>query len=117
MSHPDPGAGWTRVAGVSEIAEEAAISVEVGDTPVCLVRARGRLHAVLDECSHGEVPLSEGDVSDGFIECFLHGSRFDLGTGEPTGPPATRPVPVYGVQVVGDEVYVSVLDVARGKQR
>ena len=40
------------------------------------------------------------------IECFLHGSCFDLRTGEPTNLPATEPVPVYPVRVEGEDVYV-----------
>ena len=47
------------------------------------------------------IPLSEGDVEGCEIECWLHGSRFDLRTGKPTGPPATEPVAVYPVQVDG----------------
>jgi 3-phenylpropionate/trans-cinnamate dioxygenase ferredoxin subunit len=52
--------------------------------------------------------LSEGDVEDGQIECWLHGSRFDLRSGKPTGPPATTPIAVYPVQINGDDVFVSV---------
>ena len=37
-------------------------------------------------------PLSEGDVEGCEIECWLHGSRFDLRTGKPSGLPATEPV-------------------------
>jgi hypothetical protein len=29
----------------------------------------------------------------------MHGSRFDLTTGVPTGPPANQPVPVYPVRI------------------
>jgi 3-phenylpropionate/trans-cinnamate dioxygenase ferredoxin subunit len=54
------------------------------------------------------VPLSEGDVGDGEIECWLHGSRFDLATGEPTGLPAYEPVEVYPVTLDGDDVLVDV---------
>ena len=43
-------------------------------------------------CSHAAVALSEGDVEDCTVECWLHGSRFDLRTGKPTGLPATEPV-------------------------
>ena len=50
-----------------------------------------------DLCTHADVSLSEGDVDDGTVECWLHGSRFDLRTGEPTGLPATVPVAVYPV--------------------
>ncbi len=65
------------------------------------------MHALLDECSHGQVALSDGDVEDGFVECWLHGSRFDLLTGKPTGPPATAPVPIYPVRITGGVIEVA----------
>ena len=37
--------------------------------------------------------LSEGEVYDGTLECWLHGSCFDLRSGKPTGPPPTSPSP------------------------
>jgi 3-phenylpropionate/trans-cinnamate dioxygenase ferredoxin subunit len=42
------------------------------------------------------------------VECWLHGSRFDLRTGKPTGLPATEAVPVYSVRIDGDDIYVAV---------
>ena len=75
---------------------------------MCLARSKGEVFALFDECSHAEVPLSEGEVEDGTVECWLHGSRFDLRTGKPTGLPATEPVPVYPVRVDGDDVFVAV---------
>jgi 3-phenylpropionate/trans-cinnamate dioxygenase ferredoxin subunit len=38
----------------------------------------------------------------------MHGSCFDLRTGEPTNLPATEPVSVYPVRVEGEDVYVDV---------
>ena len=55
--------------------------------PVALVRTGGEVFALHDVCSHEEVPLSEGDIYDRTVECWLHGSCFDLRTGKPTGPP------------------------------
>lgn len=106
MSHSVVHGNWVRVAAASDIGEESAVAVRVAEQPVCLVRSRGQLHAVLDECSHGQVPLSAGEVEDGTIECWLHGSRFDLATGRPLTPPATRRVPTFAVRIVGDEVYL-----------
>ena len=57
-------------------------------SPSCTAAAR--FYAIADECSHAAIPLSEGDVGDGEIECYLHGSRFDLRTGEPLGLPGHR---------------------------
>ena len=54
------------------------------------------------------VSVGEGDVEDGAIECWLHGSLFDLKTGQPSGLPATKPVPTYAVTVEGDDVLVDV---------
>src|SRR5262245_54069433 len=97
-----------RVCAVSEIPEESVISVVVDDLPIAIVRSEGRLYAIEDVCSHENVALSEGEVEDGTIECWLHGSRFDLATGRAIGPPASRPVPVYPITVEGGDVYVAV---------
>ncbi len=99
---------YVRACALSEVPEAGAIGVEVSGEPVAVVRAEGRLYAIRDVCSHAEVALSEGDVYDHTIECWLHGSCFDLRTGAPTGFPATEPVPVYPVKVEGDDVYVAV---------
>ena len=95
-----------RVCALRELAAESALAVEVGGDDVAVVRSGDRVYAIADECSHAAIPLSEGDVGDGEIECYLHGSRFDLTTGQPLGLPATEPVPVYRVEVEGDDVYV-----------
>ena len=60
--------------------------VVIDGVQVALVRVGDEVFAVNDVCSHAEVSLSEGEVSDCTIECWLHGSRFDLRTGDPSGP-------------------------------
>ena len=96
----------TRVCRVDEVPDGGALRVVVGDLPVCVVREGDRVHALLDQCSHADVALSEGEVADGEIECWLHGSTFDLESGVPSGPPAMRPVPVFDVTTSGDDVLV-----------
>jgi 3-phenylpropionate/trans-cinnamate dioxygenase ferredoxin subunit len=80
-----------------------------GVVEVAVVRAEdGSLHAISDICSHGAVSLSDGEVEDCTVECWLHGSKFDLRTGEPLSPPAVRSVPVYPLTVDGERVLVDV---------
>jgi 3-phenylpropionate/trans-cinnamate dioxygenase ferredoxin component len=98
---------FTRVCSLSEIPDDGAIAVEIDDTPVAVVRTGGEVFALHDVCSHAEVALSEGEVYDHTLECWMHGSCFDLRTGKPTNPPATQPVPTYQVQIRGDDVFVS----------
>jgi 3-phenylpropionate/trans-cinnamate dioxygenase ferredoxin component len=96
-------------ARLSELPAVGAVAVDLDGHPVAIVRAEdGSLHAIDDTCSHAEVSLAEGEVDDCTIECWLHGSRFDLRTGRPTGLPATRAIAVYPVTVDGDVVLVDV---------
>ena len=97
---------WARACFASDLEDDKPFSVEVGDELVAIVQHEGELFAIRDQCSHGRVMLSLGEVDDCTIECFAHGSRFDLRTGEPLELPATRPVPVYPVTVEGDDVLV-----------
>jgi 3-phenylpropionate/trans-cinnamate dioxygenase ferredoxin component len=98
---------YVRACALADVPAEGVIGVEVSGVPVAIVRAAGEVFAVHDVCSHEEVPLSEGDVYDHTLECWLHGSCFDVRTGKPTGPPATMPVTTYPVQIDGDDVLVA----------
>jgi 3-phenylpropionate/trans-cinnamate dioxygenase ferredoxin component len=98
---------YVRACALADLPDEGALGVELNDIPVAIVRAGGEIFALRDVCSHEEVPLSEGEIYDHTVECWLHGSCFDLRTGQPTGPPATRPVPTYPVKIDGDDVYVA----------
>ena len=99
---------YQRVCRVGDVDDGTAVRVMVEGLPVAVVHTEGEFFAIYDVCSHANVPLSEGEVDGCTIECWLHGSRFDLVSGEPTGLPATRPVPVYPVKIDGDDVLVRV---------
>jgi 3-phenylpropionate/trans-cinnamate dioxygenase ferredoxin subunit len=103
---------FVRLASLSELEPEQPVRVELDDEEaVALVRTDdGDVHAVIDVCSHEESPLSEGWIEDHTIECALHGSRFDLRTGEPDSPPALRPVQIFPVRVEGEDVLVDLPD-------
>ncbi len=106
MSTPRSMDGWVRACRLADLGEDQPVHAEVGQCPVCLVLTGRAVYALRDECTHQAVPLSEGEVAGGAIECWLHGSRFDLATGRVLSPPATRPVTVYGVRTDGEDVFV-----------
>ena len=103
---------YERVCALSEVPEDGSLRIELADIDVAVVQLDGEVYAIQDVCSHADVPLTDGDVDDvdgaPTIECALHGSCFDLRTGQPTNLPATEPVPVYPVRVEGDDVLVDV---------
>jgi 3-phenylpropionate/trans-cinnamate dioxygenase ferredoxin component len=105
----DAAGDFVRVCSVDDLPTVGALQADIGGELVAIVRdSAGDIHAIEDTCSHANVSLSEGDVEDGEIECWLHGSRFDLRSGEPTGLPAVTPIAVYPVKIDGGDVFVSV---------
>ena len=103
---------YVRACSTTALRDESAVGVEIlradgEEISVCIAKSQGEIYAIADICSHADVNLSDGDVEDGTVECWLHGSRFDLRTGQPTGLPANRPVPTYPVKIDGDDILVA----------
>ena len=105
---------FERVCAAAEVPEDEALGVTLGDLDLAIARDGEEFFAVQNLCSHAEVALSEGEVADCQIECWLHGSRFDLRTGKPTGLPATEPISVFPVEVRADGVYVDTSQTLNG---
>ncbi len=99
-----------RLCAVGDVSDGLPVRFDVGRHRICLVRLGDDVYAIGDRCSHADFSLAEGEVfaDEREIECWKHGSTFSLKTGEPQSLPATRPVPVYDVEVDGDDVYLVV---------
>jgi 3-phenylpropionate/trans-cinnamate dioxygenase ferredoxin component len=97
-----------RLCSKDSIAPGTAGRFDVGEHRIAVVRIGDDFYAIGDTCSHADFSLSEGDVwvDELEIECPKHGSTFSLVTGEPQTLPATQPVPVYTVQVDGNDLSV-----------
>ncbi|MDX2375275.1 non-heme iron oxygenase ferredoxin subunit [Microbacterium sp. LRZ72] len=96
-----------RACALSELEQDTAMRVELGGVPIAVVKdAEGVVHAIGDTCTHGDISLSDGFVEGDTLECWAHGSAFSLRTGKPLNLPAYEPVPVYTVQIDGDDVLI-----------
>lgn len=98
------------VCSIDEIPSGAVRKVTVGSVEVALVRIDDSVYALADECSHGQVSLSGGEVwcEELELECPKHGSTFSLTTGEPSTLPATQAVAVYHAEVIDGMVIVTI---------
>lgn len=96
-----------RACGLSELTPDTAKRVVLDGVPIAVVLdGNGEVHAIGDTCTHGEISLSDGFVEDDTLECWAHGSAFSLRTGHPLNLPAYEPVPVYLVEINGDDVLI-----------
>ena len=87
---------------LSDLPVGSVRKVEVGDRDIALANTTEGVFAIDDMCSHAEVSLSEGELNGCFIECWMHGSAFDLRTGVPQSPPANLPVQTFPVIIQGE---------------
>jgi len=84
------------------------VKLEKNGKTICVTRVGDEVFAIDDTCSHSEASLSEGDVTDFKIECWLHGAEFDLRTGEAVTLPANIALETYPVRIEANSVTVEI---------
>jgi 3-phenylpropionate/trans-cinnamate dioxygenase ferredoxin subunit len=101
-------AEFETVVRLDELSDGDMKQVVVRGDLVGLYRVGDEVYALSDICTHEEAYLTEGDFEpeEMEVECPLHGSRFNVATGDVRILPATRPVASYEVRIEGDEVMV-----------
>ena len=96
--------GFVKVAEVNDLPPGEMMTVESGGEQILLVNVNGNVYACDDICSHAFASLSEGDLSGEEVECPLHGSAFNVTTGEALTPPAFENIKTYQTRVEGADI-------------
>lgn len=98
------------LAALDDVEPGTARRFDVEGHRLAVVRIDDDVYVIGDRCTHADVSLAEGEVDtdDRTLECWKHGSQFDLVTGAPTSLPATRPTPVYEAKVVDGRIVVEI---------
>jgi 3-phenylpropionate/trans-cinnamate dioxygenase ferredoxin subunit len=100
-----------KAAALAELAPEGAVTgIEAAGRRVALARVDGEVYAFADNCTHRDFPLSVGEVDTEActVTCEWHGAAFDIRTGQPTCPPAIRPIAVFETKVEDGAVWIDV---------
>ncbi|MBU6146748.1 MAG: non-heme iron oxygenase ferredoxin subunit [Actinomycetales bacterium] len=100
---------WRPVCADRDLPADSMQRFTLAGDEITLIRVGDELYAVDDTCTHGAVSLSEGELITGErprVECWLHGSEFDLSTGQPTCLPATVALRTYPVRIVEDTIEI-----------
>lgn len=99
---------YHRAARSGQVREGSVRRFVVQGMEIAIARLNGRAYALHNLCTHLACHLSSGRVENNGLTCLCHGSIFDLATGEPINPPATRPVKTYCVRESDGHIYVAV---------
>ncbi|GAB4472221.1 MAG: bifunctional 3-phenylpropionate/cinnamic acid dioxygenase ferredoxin subunit [Burkholderiaceae bacterium] len=82
--------------------------IDLDGKRILVANVDGRFCAVDDTCTHEEASLSRGVLRGRWVKCPLHGSRFDVCTGEVADEPAEQNLRTYAVNVEGGQVWVAI---------
>ncbi len=80
--------------------------VDVGGHRILVANVAGRICAVADTCTHEDASLSTGVLKGEWVKCPLHGSRFNVCTGEALEEPAEDNLRTFTVRVEGGRIRV-----------
>src|SRR3989344_910295 len=98
---------FIKVASENQITDGSIRPFKVNGVALAIANLDGQFYAIADVCTHDGGDLGEGEVVDGCcVECPRHGGKFDLKTGDVTGPPPTVKIKTYEVKLEGDDIYV-----------
>lgn len=102
------------VGPLADFEPDSARRVDLAGHRLAVVRLGGPdstdVYVIGDRCSHADYSLAEGELDAGekTIECWKHGSAFELETGQPTCLPAIKPVPTYDATVVDGIIQITI---------
>ncbi len=102
---------FERVAPLEDFCEGVPVSLQLRTgEQVCMVRVRGEIFGIAEDCPHREFPMSDGEMVDDYIiECPMHGSQFDVRDGSAVEPLDEEPIQTYEVGVIDGYVRVRAL--------
>jgi len=80
---------WVQACHITELKLGAMLGFShAGRDYVVICTHEGDLFCTDGRCTHENVALKDGVVADDYIECPLHGARFDIRTGKARRLPA-----------------------------
>ena len=80
--------------------------IDVRGRRILLANVEGRFYAADDACTHEEASLSAGFLKGELVKCPLHGSRFNVRTGEALEEPAEENLKTYPVRLEGERILI-----------
>ncbi len=96
-----------KVCLVSEIPDNDMRCISLEDRNVVVANTAAGVFVADEMCTHEDARLCDGNLTGTKIKCPLHGSRFDLLTGNVLDDPAEDNLVTYPVTVVDNVVFIT----------
>ena len=97
---------WHPIKLPSPLASREKVSISLEDREILVCRVDDQYFALSTRCTHSAWPLVNEPIEGMEIICTLHGARFDIRDGCPSGGPASKPLSSYPIELRDGELYV-----------
>ena len=97
---------WHPIKLPSPLASREKVSIRLEDREILVCRVEDQYFALSTRCTHSAWPLVNEPIEGMEIVCTLHGARFDIRDGCPSGGPASKPLSSYPIELRDGELYV-----------
>ena len=97
---------WHPIELPSPLASREKVSISLEDREILVCRVDDQYFALSTRCTHSAWPLVNEPIEGMEIVCTLHGARFDIRDGCPSGGPASKPLSSYPIELRDGELYV-----------
>lgn len=105
-----PGKRRMRICDIADLAGRLGVIARLGDLPigpVAVYHFNGKVFAAEDVCPHAGARLSEGALDGTVITCPMHGSQFNVCSGERLRGPADVAIKTHRVDMEGGQVFLA----------
>jgi 3-phenylpropionate/trans-cinnamate dioxygenase ferredoxin subunit len=99
---------FTKVANCNDIKPGEMLQVNVNGHGILIANVDGRYYAADDMCTHEDASLSTGCLQGEFVKCPLHGSRFNIVTGQAMEDPAEEDLKTYPVKIENEDILIRI---------
>ena len=99
---------YLKAASLDDVLPGKMVCVPLNGKRILLANDNGTIYAADEMCTHEDAPLCTGSLKGHLVKCPLHGSRFDLTTGEPLEDPADVALAVYPVKIINKDIFVKI---------
>ena len=95
-----------KIATIGDVAAGKMKRIDLAGRRLLLANIGGSYYVTDDTCTHEDASLCTGSLKGELVKCPLHGSRFNLRTGEALEEPATENLKTYPVRVHGQDILI-----------
>lgn len=96
------------IASLADVPHNGGKAFDVDGKSVLVCRSTSGVFVMENMCSHAFAYLEGGKVKGPHIFCPLHGVRFDMRNGSPSGTLTRKSIAIYAATVEDDIVYADV---------